>query len=500
MKTLCAISFLPLFFVSCDILRQSPFEVSGWSPGGAYHEEPGQIVISLDFSHDPDRASVERYFSLQEEGSRLKGSFYWENKTMRFSPAAPLEKNRDYVMQLSAEAHNKKGLSLDDAFEGRFSTRPERARPVLLSVFPEKDAVVSDIRCEVRLVFSKAMSLNSLRDNVSFSPPVSGLWRITDDGKTASFVPAEPWTAGKSHEIRISASLNDALGLSLGNESISVFTVGTDRIKPELIGAWRIMGNGDETPLSEEIPGVFAENSGWEKNDRLKLVFSEAVDVFSVKNCLSAEGAPGLVPETPPGFSAGVIFKFESRPVFGSRFVFRLKTGVKDMAGNASGAEYGYGIFANGSHSKPPELAGMRMPKAPGNPDNFDLIDFFSGALFEDLPIEQEKYPAAKDTQTWIELYFDLVPGEKIDPLSVMELFRVETSNSVLTFSPREIRDSGFFVSAPRPGWEQYQRLEIRGILINSVHSGLVNFIVAPGLRDSAGNRSEKTFRISLVK
>ena len=219
-----------------------------------------------------------------------------------------------------------------------------------------------------------------------------------------------------------------------------------------------------------------------------------------MKNCLSAEGAPGLVPETPPGFAAEVIFKFESRPVFGSRFTFRLKTGVKDMANNVSGAEYGYGVFANGGGSKPPELAGMRMPRAPGTPDNFDLIDFSSGALFEDLPIEQGEYPAAKETRTWIELYFEIVPGEKIDPLSVMELFRVETSNSVLTFSPREIRDGGFFVSDPRPGWEQYQRLEIRGILINSVNSGLVNFIVPPGLRDSAGNRSEKTFRISLVK
>ena len=87
-----------------------------------------------------------------------------------------------------------------------------------------------------------------------------------------------------------------------------------------------------------------------------------------------------------------------------------------------------------------------------------------------------------------------------IDTLSLMALFRVETSNNALVFSPRQIKAHSFSAVDPQPGWEQYQRLEIAGYLTNTVNSGVVNVQIDSGLKDSGGNRSEKAFRVSLVK
>jgi hypothetical protein len=495
-------AFALLCAASCDILRTSPFEVSGWNPGAGFHADPSAVEVRLRFSHDPDRDSVERHFSFAEDGDRVKGNFYWEGRTVRFAPLAPLEANRDYALALSAEAHDRDGLSMDSAFEGRFTTRPAGGRPVLLSIFPEKDAVVDNPRAEVKLVFSRPMSVSSLRDNVTFNPPMTGSWRLTGGGDEAVFTPAELWTHGKRYEMRASSSLAEHTGMTVGKDIVSVFVIGTDHEKPILKSAFRVTEAGSREELAPERDGVFSENSGWEKGDRLQLVFSKAVDALSVKNCLSAEGASALLPETPPGFHEELAFRFETVPAYESRFSFRVKTGVKDSSGNESGCEYVFRIFADGPASMPPELLGVRMPMAPGSPADKELRSYPAGALFEALPIEagQEGYPSKIEVETWIELYFKTAPGVSVDPLSLMDLFRIETSNSVLAFSPRQIKTEGFSVGDPERKWEFDQRFEIQGTLVNSTNFGVVHILIASGLADTAGNRNAKTFRVSLVK
>jgi hypothetical protein len=119
-----------------------------------------------------------------------------------------------------------------------------------------------------------------------------------------------------------------------------------------------------------------------------------------------------------------------------------------------------------------------------------------------DLPIKEgvERYPFGGQTPTWIELYFETATDTDIDPFSIMDIFRVESTNQALVFSPRSIRTEGFSIASPREGWENFRRFEIRGFLTNSVHSGIVTFRIPPGLMDKRGNRSTVDFRISLLK
>ena len=204
--------------------------------------------------------------------------------------------------------------------------------------------------------------------------------------------------------------------------------------------------------------------------------------------------------ESSPNFNTEFTFKFDSIPIYESRFTFRIKPGIKDSAGNESKNEYVYRIFANGKYSKPPILTGLRMSMTPYN---FSEPQFFfaeTEEIFEVIPIKEENYPSGESIQTWIELYFITAEGALIDTFSVMELFRIETSNNVITFSPQQIKTSGFLIPAAHSGWEDHQRIEIRGNLVNSTNYGLINFVIGAGLKDNYGNKSEKPYAISVNK
>jgi hypothetical protein len=483
-------------------LRISPFDVTEWSPGTGYHANPAKLSVSVSFSHDPDRESVEKNFSFTGDGEAVRGVFLWLGKKLIFLPYVPLETNKDYCIRISQNAQNKEMLSMDREFEGNFTTRASTERPNIVSFSPAMEGVMDQSRGTVVIGFSCPVSINSLRGNASFSPSMSGTWRLEEVGKLAVFTPAEPWPQGKRFEFRLPASLEGSNGMTTGKDFLSIFYIGDDRTLPYLTGTWRLTAGGKQEEIIREPLGEFVENAGWEKDDRLLLQFSREVDLLSVGTALTAENASSLVLEmtgSQTGFDSAAVFRFDKQPAYESRFFIRLKKGVKDMPGNESTDEYFFRIFANGENSKPPSLIGIRIPMSPGDSD-LQLHTYSVARLFDDLPIQSEHYPYKTKTTTWIECYFDHAPGAVIDPFSIMENFRVETSNNVLTFIPLVVRNSGFTVTDPHSEWEGYQRLEIAGDLTNTVNAGLVHFLFNKGIRDSAGNSSENQFRISLIK
>jgi len=507
MKTKIFIMFFVsiLFFSACDILRLSRFEVASWTPGGGYHSEVEEINIILCFSGDPDKSSVERNFSLTCDGDRIRGKFLWSGRNLTYSPLTPLEINKNYIISVSSEAHDINGLSMDETFYGGFTTRPDNSRPVLLSCYPPLYENIADPEMKVRLEYSEPVSLKTLYENVSFYPSMNGLWKLDDNGNSAVFSPAEPWTRNNRYEIRISSSLTDNNGMNTGNDFTSIFTTGNNIEKPYLLNVMRIAKDGAAFELIQDrvysgAGQLKTENQNWEKDDKFLLVFSKPVDSSSVKNYISADDAPNLVMDTPACFTSEIIFRFENPPVYDSRFSLRIKSGIKDDEGNESKDEYLFRVVANGKHSRPPVLTGIRMPMAPGNETDHKLKFFGESSLYEIIPITNENYPSGESIKTWIELYFETAEGASVDLFSLMELFRMETSNNVVTFSARQVKDSSFSANDPHPGMENNQRIEINGNLVNSTFFGIINFQIASGLRDNLGNRNNKPQRISLIK
>jgi hypothetical protein len=490
--------FLALSLFSCDILRDGPFAVAGWTPGTGDHHVPQALTLSILFTRDADRVSVEQAFSLTENGRVLKGSFVWAGKQLFFQPAAALGPDKDYRLSLSAEAHDDRGVSLEKNFEASFSTRSGYSRPEVWSVVPGDGDVLTEPRGTLRITFSEPVRIDSCVNDIFISPAIGGAWTLEDRGCLAVFTPAEPWARGTRYGIKISPDFLSAAAVPLGKEYLSCFTLGDDTLPPVLVAAYALDGGGNRVfPLTPQDPaGPVTENARWETDYRLALDFSEPVDTGTLKARLTAEPALTMVMETEPGYAGSVVFRTAEKPAHGSRFLFKLNSGVRDAADNESVLPVIFRIRADGPYSKPPSLIGIRLPMNPGAADE-QVRSFSPDDAFGGLPL---LCGAGQGVSAWVELYFDTAPGAAPDLFSVMDLFRVEVTNNALSFSPRNVRDAGFTCPAARPGWESYARIEVQGLLINEVYPGMVTFYIGAGLLDTLGNRNGGVFRIPLFK
>ncbi|MCL2092558.1 MAG: Ig-like domain-containing protein [Treponema sp.] len=499
-----SVLILCLLSLSCDILRNSPFEVVSWTPGEGYHSDPGTIQVSLLLSQECDRVLTEQAFSLTEDRRSLKGSFSWEGRRLTFTPAAPLEADKDYVISLGIGAQNSKGLSLEQKFDAAFSTRHSGGRSLLLRTVPEHGGFISEGRGEFRLYFSQPVRLLSCLDHISFSPSTPGSWRLDDGNRTAVFTPRDPWQAETAYSIRVDSQFSGVSGDPIGTEYVSAFVFGDDHEKPLLLRALAFAPNGTEEEIPFDDPGDPQGYSftQWEKDTRLVLVFSKPVDLSILRNFIILEPNVSLVMESPPILSERAVFRFAEFPEWGSSFQFRVSRGIKDSAGNESEDEYVFRITIGGIHSKAPRLAGIGFPLDPGARGNAEGIFFTEADLFNYLSLGHEpaEYPYGAATTSWIELYFEVAPGTGIDTFSLMDLFRVEATNGAMSFSPRHVLTENFTWPLARPGWEHYQRIEVQGIYTNMAFPGIVTVRIRPGLRDLRGNQSSNDFRISLLK
>jgi len=490
------IAIMSLSLSSCDILRNGVFAVSGWNPGSGYHD-PSSVEVFLAFSLEPDRNSVERSFSISENGQNLSGHFSWRGNRMVFLPNSPFMVNKDYLITLRTDAQDTRGLNLERQFEAAFTTRNGGGRPMLLSTVPCNGGVIAEDRGRVELLFSAPMNRSSLQ-HLSFFPSVSGVWALEQDNCLAVFTPSENWTTGRSYRLNIGEATANETETEMGSEQLLHFSAGIDLTAPELISAYALNNSNTVVMILSADNGSVTENTGWEKDYRLGLRFSKPVDSMSVTSALNCDPSLGIIPETPAGYQDFLVYRFSDAPVFGASYTITLGKTVKDQAGNTMENKILWRINANGNHSKPPILKGLRFPKNPVSIS--ELLVYKIGDLFADFPIEVENYSFDKGINTWMELYFETASSAEIDQLSLMDKFRFSATNGALNFSPRSVAVSGFTIAAPAMLWENCYRVEIRGVMTNRPYTGMVTIEIGSGLKDSLGNKSAEVQRFLLLK
>lgn len=511
------IFMVPLLLLSCDILRSSPFEVVSWTPGPGVQQLDAGLSLSLTFSHEADRYSVERALSVTEDGLPLTLSYFWDGKTIRLTPTVALRENREYRISLSADAQDLDGLNLESPFEGRFSTRPQAARLRLLSsvpadggLIPAVGGVSGPLFVPLILHFSHGVSLPSLLQQASFNPPIQGLWSLEDGDTTARFTPQEAWQRGKAYILTLTKDLCDQYDRPMGCSSVIHFSVGEDIVLPRLTGIQILdkQGNPKGTLDYTQWEGLTGPpetpplTENFEQTYQIVLEFSKPVDPLSVKSRLSFQPSLSYSVDPPYPASSLITIRFTDRPRYGSVYTLLLGKDVKDEDGNSSMLQAACRFLVNGPGSKPPRLAAIRLPLAPGAPGNHEPALYTMDQLFTDFPIEagSDRYPFDIPTNTWVELYFETALGGRVDLFSLMNSFSVSVTNSCLNFSPRSIINSGFTWADPEAGYEQLERIEIRGLLTNSTTAGLVTWTIAAGLTDSLGNLSGEAQLLPLRK
>ncbi len=496
----------------CELLRKEAFTIVSCSPNGGILADFSSCIIQVDFSSAPDRASAENAFSLTEDGVALAGTVIWFEKSLRFVPHLPLSRNRDYALIVKADACDAHGVSLEEDFESRFTTKVETIRPGFLASVPSAGTSITGGFGTISLRFSEAISLLSATENLAIAPSTEGFWRYGASSDELVFVPLAQWKNGTEYEISINADLCDMAGNRLGEDARLRFMAGTDTLEPRILRVEAV----DESSaairiLAEDIvsDAIITENLSWEARWKIRIVFPEPVRLSTLSGKLLGEGCPALILKT-SGESAGeAVFEFAERPEWDVRCKLTIREGVEDLQGNRSTESKQYRLRTNGPSSEPPRIMAIRMPLSPTSPVPPASIDrqlavYTIADAWKHLPIDigPLQYPttATLGVPTFIEVYLILAAGASVDVYEVMKNFRVEATNGALSFQASTVTTSVFTVADPEPGFESYARVEIGGKLINKASSGLVTFVMASGFADSNGNTMAEAFRLPLDK
>lgn len=111
------------YFSSVDVM---PPEVLSVTPEDGATEVPVDTTISVEFSEEMDRASVEGAFSLAPE---VQGNFTWEGNSPTFALATDLEYGTKYTVTVSTTAKDKAGNTLAGAYTWSFNTLAKPGLP-----------------------------------------------------------------------------------------------------------------------------------------------------------------------------------------------------------------------------------------------------------------------------------------------------------------------------------------------------------------------------------
>ncbi|MDR2842915.1 MAG: Ig-like domain-containing protein [Spirochaetaceae bacterium] len=496
-----------ILIMSCDVLRDHPFEVCGWLPGEGVFENTDALKVTLFFTDEPNRNSVEKSFSLTENGENVKGTFNWDGKSVAYTPLVPLGMYKDFVVVLTNDAETNNGLSLENKFEGHFSSKPEGERPLILSVEPENESIITNLREPVKIEFSEAVIKNTCIDEISFSPSMSGTWQISESGTSAVFYPKENWKQNETYILTISSYFKSEMSYSLGKAYTSRWHVGSDRQAPYLNSVYIIDKNDIEkfelTEFMFDDADVIAENENLEASDKIKLMFSEPVDISKVKSSMTISPSINFVVSTCGNFSDTIIIVFETVPEWSARYIIRLNSGIPDIENNLSLDAHTYRIKANGENSMPPILKGLRVQESFVSADiGSETIKnvWTCDELFSYVAINNTQFPTDHTVPLFFELYFETAKDAAINLFSLRDLFRIDTTNNCADFYATSITNTGFTYPQAAEAFSGLKRVEVRGDFKNKTTSGLIKFYISAGLTDTKQNKNNNVQSIQLTK
>jgi hypothetical protein len=178
-----------------------------------------------------------------------------------------------------------------------------------------------------------------------------------------------------------------------------------------------------------------------------------------------------------------------------------------DENGNASTDSHLYRVKTNGPYSMPPKFIGLRVPQNFVTPADSGIkkIVYTPADMFSLILVDIAGFPTDTPRNIIFELYFETALDAEINLFSLMDLFRVETTNSCISFTPK-LMNKKILLSGDVPvdfdvvDFNSLYCAEISGTIQNTVNSGLFKFYIAPGLTDTKNNKTNTAMYINLIK
>lgn len=318
-KAGCGI-LLPFFVIGCGLISLETLTVS------TVPAESGEIVgrgvpLQAEFSIVPDRRKTETLLKITGGPEELECDFLWEGPRVYITPVPEPEPGVPYVLACAGRFSAADGRSFQVQKEVSFFYHSDEAPPKLLETIP---ADGEDWNRESPLSFRFNEQMDRESFNTSFFLTPAGEYFVEADGSGTILrvFPETAWSPRTHYSWELSEGCSGISGVPLQCGCSGSFRVQADTLPPVLTG-WgpvRLIGN------------VYMPQPGFGKEDSLRLLFSEPVDMETLERAFTLEpDIRGLWTDTGPG---AYVFT-PSRPfAMEETCVMTLTRELADPAGN----------------------------------------------------------------------------------------------------------------------------------------------------------------------
>ena len=500
--------FFPLLSIilysSCSAILSSPLEVVSWSPAKNL-SSPSEInEITILFNREPEPVRTEEAFSLTAAGIEPPGKILIEGTVLTFTPYYPLTNNTDYEIKLTTSAEDENGNSLIEDFQFRFRIGANGGRPGISATEPGDGENISDLQTPIVLTFYNPVILVSVLSAFSISPSVDGVSILSPDGKNFTFTPAEKWEWQQEYKIRISTDLKSTAGYSLAEEYSFSFTAGTDQIPPVINTA--TSEDGSITLIQSPAYGASIEiNTGWEKDESIRFVFSEEVDQSSAASAVTVEpDATFEVKFDDSANPAEMVIRFKDNLLWHELYMITLSTALGDLQNNNLEEEYIYYIFIDGPSSLPPAIDRVEFSEGGGTGFCIYNAETPAAAVTSHNILDTSGGDASANPY-FVDYYFSLADGAELPFFGLVENFLISPAESCISVSylDFQIWDPGDSLASaaspvPTPDADQGVVRLITSLTDNSGQSGQILLQVYSDLNDSLGNQMAEDWTAEL--
>lgn len=491
-KTSAILILLLFSFEGCKFFRIEPLIITRVTPDTVIVDTATVSNIDVYFSASANKRTAEGAFSLLKDGEKQQGIITWPDADhMTFSPYEPLTPIGHYEIHVDTTAEDEDGNSLEEEFSHVFRGMGDETRPTVLSISPDNEAKIDLLKPIIQATFSEPMNVSSVIDDFSLEPDAGGYFLETGGGTVFTYVLTEDLKFQKNYTITIGDSVKDLAGNKSGKKRTQTFYTGTESIKPSIIS---IIDDTTLTPIILDDPEdeTFTVTTGLEKDMRIKVVFSEAMDPVKTEEGILL--TPSIEYDASWDASGNSVTLSASEPFkYGETYTLSIQETCCDIVGNTLGQTENFSFVTNGSKSLPPKIA------------RIDFLNVFTGStpvstvtLGHLGSIEFDMAYSTSSVIGFFDVYLQMAETATIDLFKFIDCFSVTATNASITPRACEIDgditfsgipvDQAFLAANPGVHVIRYITAIDNYSLSNKSIPGDIQFFLNSSFKDSLGN------------
>ncbi|MFO7731489.1 MAG: Ig-like domain-containing protein [Spirochaetia bacterium] len=208
--------------------------------------------ISVQFSCDMDRSSVESAWSFSQGLNPIDGSFEWHDSAhLSFTPRT-LPSSESCTLRIAFTARSEDGVPMSEPFVRNFSCGDDPRPLQISSITPDPDNLIIDPATEFVISFNKPVSPASFYSAFETSPQIQGSFIWEEDNSRLRFIPSCGLSPELRYQLQITTRCSDTEGRNISETVRRQYEV---RSRQEIsVDEFRLSSDqGTEYP--EVIPG-----------------------------------------------------------------------------------------------------------------------------------------------------------------------------------------------------------------------------------------------------